>query len=129
MSGRSQKMSDYYTADRPDSLSAETPEDAVKEFISCFCPDEEIPPTVMVQGYNRVKISPNNAIFKWNLDRLYEELDEEFDPEGVFDNRTESKEEIEAAYAQFVETVISTYKVWACDPDGEPFEMPVVLDE
>jgi len=108
-------MSDYYTVCSPESLTHETVDDAVEDYISNIPASEPIPVELVVEGYSRVPLTKDCGQFVWAFDKLFEDLDEELDPEGVYENRL-NKEIIEA-YDRFVRTVVSEYNVWSCEQD------------
>lgn len=118
-------MSKFYAiADSfPEILSHTEPEDAVQEWAEDFPRDEDVPDSVMVQGYNPIVLDASNPAFSYMFDRLFESLDEELDPEGNMLN--EKNEEIIKAFNSFKSAVVKHYKVWSCEEDGKPFLVQV----
>jgi len=112
-------MSDYYTVGSPESLTHKTVDDAVEDYISNYISNilasEPIPDEIVVEGYSQVPLTKDCGQFVWAFDKLFEDLDEELDPKGAYENRL-NKEIIEA-YDRFVRTVVSEYNVWSYDQD------------
>jgi len=108
-------MSDYYTVASPESLAHETVDDAVEDYISYIPASEPIPDELVVEGYSRVPLTKDCGKFALAFDRLFEDLDEEFDLEGVNENRL--NKEVISEYERFVRTVVAEYNVWSCEHD------------
>lgn len=110
-------MSDFYAVGEKERLSAESIEEAVDEYLEEIHPDQP-PETVMVQGFNTMKIRQISG-----LDEILERLDDEYaDPDG---GGTEITDVIRAAWTEFEKVLRAEYRVWMCDHDGAAVEVNV----
>lgn len=110
-------MSDtvFYGGPDDEELYCTDPDEYVDEFLSNYWqPEEPFPATVLVCEYR-----PRAIAWRWYpqnvLERLIEDLDDEFGPPGG----SEITADMRTAAFLFVERIRRQYRVWSCDMVSE----------
>lgn len=114
---------EYYAEDCVDWVMMETIKDAVELYVE-DCLDRDEPPldTVMIQAYNKAKIT--DLFLDRFLDDIVESLNDEYSYEGDYDYLGCS--EVTDAWNNFKEAVRNNFNVTILERVGKPFEVKVV---
>lgn len=94
-------------------------EDAIDEWVGNLPdPDGDLPETVVVYEFARMKLPESERQAEWMLELLLERLDEDFaDPDSS--KGTVPTEKMKAAALAFVRAVYGEYVVWTCEQVGK----------
>lgn len=112
----------YSCTDDVVQLTDTDPDEAIEHFLDEIHP--ELPETVTVYGWKRAKINPSVSLPQNVLERVLEDLDEQYgDPDG---DNTDFTESMEAAAQAFVDAVVVEYQLtsWPHEIDKD-FKMEV----